>query len=106
MGGGFGIPYFSGDAPLDITAIGGALGERFEALPDSLAATDLCIELGRYLVGEAGVYLTRIVDRKESHGVTYLITDGGLHHQLAVVLKRHDHWVLAHSECVVSDGLL
>ncbi|NNF93031.1 MAG: pyridoxal-dependent decarboxylase, exosortase A system-associated [Altererythrobacter sp.] len=83
MGGGFGIPYFSGDAPLDITAIGGALGERFEALPDSLAATDLCIELGRYLVGEAGVYLTRIVDRKESHGVTYLITDGGLHHQLA-----------------------
>jgi len=41
------------------------------------------IELGRYLVGEAGVYLTRVVDRKESRGRTYLVVDGGLHHQLA-----------------------
>jgi diaminopimelate decarboxylase len=39
--------------------------------------------MGRYLVGEAGVYLTRIVDRKESHGEVFLVTDGGLHHQLA-----------------------
>lgn len=83
MGGGFGIPYFHGDAPLDIAAVGWALAERFDHLPDALADTELCIELGRYLVGEAGVYLARIVDRKESHGVTYLVTDGGLHHQLA-----------------------
>ncbi len=83
MGGGFGIPYFSGDAPVDIAAIGDALKDRFANLPDSLSQTDFCIELGRYLVGEAGVYLTRIVDRKESHGVTYLVCDGGLHHQLA-----------------------
>ena len=83
MGGGFGIPYFSGDEQLDVGAIGTALDERFASLPDTLIDTDLCIELGRYLVGEAGVYLTRIVDRKDSHGVTYLITDGGLHHQLA-----------------------
>jgi len=83
MGGGFGIPYFHGDGPLDIAAIGSALEEEFSSLPEKLASTDLCIELGRYLVGEAGVYLTRIVDRKQSHGVTYLVTDGGLHHQLA-----------------------
>jgi len=83
MGGGFGIPYFNGDAPVDVTKVGGALGERFAALPDALASTEFAIELGRYLVGEAGVYLTRIVDRKVSHGTTYLITDGGLHHQLA-----------------------
>ncbi|TNE46312.1 MAG: pyridoxal-dependent decarboxylase, exosortase A system-associated [Sphingomonadales bacterium] len=83
MGGGFGIPYFHGDEPLEIEAIGAALGERFDSLPDSLADAELCVELGRYLVGEAGVYLTRIVDRKASHGVTYLVTDGGLHHQLA-----------------------
>ncbi|AKM07413.1 pyridoxal-dependent decarboxylase, exosortase A system-associated [Pelagerythrobacter marensis] len=83
MGGGFGIPYFHGDAPLDIAAIGAALEERFASLPSSLSETELCIELGRYLVGEAGVYLTRIVDRKVSHGYTFLITDGGLHHQLA-----------------------
>jgi hypothetical protein len=83
MGGGFGIPYFSGDRPLDIAAVGRALGERFAALPAELAGTEFAIELGRYLVGEAGVYLTRIVDRKVSHGTTYLVTDGGLHHQLA-----------------------
>jgi diaminopimelate decarboxylase len=83
MGGGFGIPYFSGDRPVDIAAVGAALGERFETLPDVLSGTEFAIELGRYLVGEAGVYLTRIVDRKVSHGTTYLVTDGGLHHQLA-----------------------
>lgn len=83
MGGGFGIPYFHGDQPLDVQRIGDALAKRLDDLPDSLSQTDLCIELGRYLVGEAGVYLTRIVDRKESHGQVFLITDGGLHHQLA-----------------------
>ncbi|RPF70189.1 pyridoxal-dependent decarboxylase, exosortase A system-associated [Aurantiacibacter spongiae] len=83
MGGGFGIPYFDRDAPLDIRAVGAALADRFAALPAVLAGTRFAIELGRYLVGEAGVYLTRIVDRKESHGTTFLVTDGGLHHQLA-----------------------
>ncbi|WP_379546586.1 pyridoxal-dependent decarboxylase, exosortase A system-associated [Qipengyuania sp. DSG2-2] len=83
MGGGFGIPYFPGDEELDVSAIGAALSERFAELPESLENAHLCIELGRYLVGLAGVYLTRIVDRKDSHGETFLITDGGLHHQLA-----------------------
>ena len=83
MGGGFGIPYFDKDRPLDVAAIGAALAQRFDAVPEVLAETRFAIELGRYLVGEAGVYLTRIVDRKVSHGTTYLITDGGLHHQLA-----------------------
>lgn len=83
LGGGFGIPYFPGDEPVDIAAVGAALGDAFDTLPASLADTHFCIELGRYLVGEAGVYLTRIVDRKLSHGDTFLITDGGLHHQLA-----------------------
>jgi diaminopimelate decarboxylase len=83
MGGGFGIPYFPGDEPLDLAAVGNALSEELENLPHALADTELCLELGRYLVGEAGVYLCRVVDRKESHGTTYLVTDGGLHHQLA-----------------------
>jgi diaminopimelate decarboxylase len=83
LGGGFGIPYFPGDMPLDVEAVGAALGEAFGALPASLTDTRFCIELGRYLVGEAGVYLTRIIDRKISHGETFLVTDGGLHHQLA-----------------------
>lgn len=83
MGGGLGIPYFPGDEPVDLPRVGAALAEQVADLPPVLAETELCMELGRYLVGEAGVYLTRIIDRKVSHGVTYLITDGGLHHQLA-----------------------
>lgn len=83
LGGGFGIPYFPGDEPVDITKVGEALSDQFKRLPDILASTQFAIELGRYLVGEAGVYLTRIVDRKESQGQIFLVTDGGLHHQLA-----------------------
>ena len=41
------------------------------------------IELGRYLVGEAGVYVARVIDRKVSRGQVFLVTDGGLHHHLA-----------------------
>ena len=83
LGGGFGIPYFPGDEQLDIAKVGKALGKQLEHLPEILSSTRFAIELGRYLVGEAGVYLTRIVDRKESQGQTFLVTDGGLHHQLA-----------------------
>ena len=83
LGGGFGIPYFPGDQALDIETVGTLLCERLANLPPELAETRFCIELGRYLVGEAGVYLTRIVDRKVSHGEIFLIVDGGLHHQLA-----------------------
>ena len=83
LGGGFGIPYFPGDEGLDLALIGSELGAQLAQLPAILAETEFCVELGRYLVGEAGVYLTRIVDRKVSHGEVYLVTDGGLHHQLA-----------------------
>jgi diaminopimelate decarboxylase len=81
LGGGFGIPYFPGEHPVDVAAIGAALGERLADRDRS--GTRHAIELGRWLVGEAGVYLTRVVDRKESRGETFLVVDGGLHHQLA-----------------------
>ena len=83
MGGGFGIPYFPADQRLDIAAVGAALDATLAARPSVLKTTRFVLELGRYLVGECGVYLTRIIDRKTSHGETFLITDGGLHHQLA-----------------------
>jgi diaminopimelate decarboxylase len=83
LGGGFGIPYFSGDQDLDVERVGTALAETLRGTPDILSDSKFAIELGRWLVGEAGVYLTRIVDRKESGGRTFLITDGGLHHMLA-----------------------
>jgi diaminopimelate decarboxylase len=66
LGGGFGIPYFAKDQPLDVEAVGAALAKTLAERPKILADTKFAIELGRWLVGEAGVYLTRIVDRKEA----------------------------------------
>ncbi|HEX8640528.1 MAG TPA: pyridoxal-dependent decarboxylase, exosortase A system-associated [Allosphingosinicella sp.] len=83
LGGGFGIPYFHGEQPLDVEAVGASISSTLASRPAVLADTRFAIELGRWLVGEAGVYLTRIVDRKVSHGKTFLVTDGGMHHQLA-----------------------
>lgn len=83
LGGGLGIPYFPGDTPLDLALVGERLAAQMHVLPDALRDTEFCIELGRYLVGESGIYLARIVDRKVSHGEVFLVTDGGLHHQLA-----------------------
>jgi diaminopimelate decarboxylase len=83
LGGGFGIPHFHGEQPLDVEAVGGALSNALAGRPEILRDTRFAIELGRWLVGECGVYLTRIVDRKVSHGKTFLVTDGGMQHQLA-----------------------
>jgi diaminopimelate decarboxylase len=83
LGGGFGIPYFAGDATVDVAMIGTRLGEALAAKAASLDDSRFVVELGRWLVGECGVYLTRVIDRKESRGEIFLVTDGGLHHQLA-----------------------
>lgn len=83
LGGGLGIPYFAGDVPVNLKLVGDRLSEQMDRLPSVLRDTEFCIELGRYLVGEAGVYVARVVDRKVSHGEVFLVTDGGLHHQLA-----------------------
>jgi diaminopimelate decarboxylase len=83
LGGGFGIPHFHGEQILDVEKVGVALGEGLAGRAAILRDTKFAIELGRWLVGECGVYLTRIVDRKVSHGKTFLVTDGGMQHQLA-----------------------
>ena len=83
IGGGFGIPYFPGEAALDLAPIGAALEAALPRVKASLPDAQLSIELGRYLVGEAGVYVARVVDRKVSRGQVFLVTDGGLHHHLA-----------------------
>jgi diaminopimelate decarboxylase len=84
LGGGLGIPYYEKDRALDL----GAVGDNLEHLMRTLVRPRLpearvLLELGRYIVGEAGVYVTRVVDRKESRGTTFLVVDGGMHHQLA-----------------------
>jgi diaminopimelate decarboxylase len=83
LGGGFGIPYFKGETPLDLPPIGANLRAIVERASVSLPQAKLVIELGRYLVGEAGLYVCRVIDRKVSRGHVFLVTDGGLHHHLA-----------------------
>ena len=83
LGGGFGIPYFPGEAPLDLAPVTAALADIAAQAAAQLPGAELVIELGRYLVGEAGLYVTRIVDKKKSRGRQYLVTDGGLNHHLA-----------------------
>ena len=85
LGGGFGIPYFDKDQPLDLGAIGAEPRRACWPTRSARSSPDarVVIELGRYIVGESGVYVTRVVDRKESRGKTFLVVDGGMHHQLA-----------------------
>lgn len=83
LGGGFGVPYFPGELPLDLAPIGANLQALVERATGELPQAHIVIELGRYFVAEAGVYVTRIVDRKVSRGLVYLVTDGGLNHHLA-----------------------
>lgn len=83
IGGGLGVPYFPGERAVDLATIGENLhaltGQVRQQLPD----TQLALELGRYIVAEAGIYVCRILERKVSRGHVFLITDGGMHHHLA-----------------------
>ena len=83
LGGGLGIPYFPKEQRLDLAAISAPAGEAVSRLRKALGDPEIIMELGRYLVGEAGIYVCRVIDVKESRGVRYAITDGGLHHHLA-----------------------
>ena len=83
IGGGFGIAYFPGEAPLDLAPVADNLAVWLERVAAALPQAEVALECGRYLVGEAGVYVARVIDRKVSRGQVYLVTDGGLHHHLA-----------------------
>lgn len=95
LGGGFGIPYFAGETRLDLTPIGAALATIQQQAVRDFPGLRLVLELGRYLVGEAGVFLTRVIDKKVSRGQIYLLCDGGMHQHLAAsgnfgqVLRRN-----------------
>lgn len=83
IGGGFGIPYFPGEQPLDVSLFSDHAHALHARTQRCLPHARLTIELGRYLVGECGVYVCRITDKKVSRGKTFLIANGGLHHHLA-----------------------
>ena len=83
LGGGFGIPYFPGEQVLDLAPIGDNLRMLAKRAEQDFPQASLVIELGRYLVGEAGIYVTRVIDRKVSRGQVFLVVDGGLNHHLS-----------------------
>ena len=83
IGGGFGIPYFPGEKPLDLVPVGQNLHRLVRLAHEVVPSMHLVLELGRFLVGEAGIYVCRVLDRKISRGQVFLITDGGMHHHLA-----------------------
>lgn len=85
FGGGLGIPYFSHEAELDLNKVKSGLAELFAEVEadELLRGTQFLVEPGRFLAGEAGIYLTRINDIKVSRGKKFLVLDGGMHHHLA-----------------------
>ncbi|WP_273487031.1 pyridoxal-dependent decarboxylase, exosortase A system-associated [Roseateles chitosanitabidus] len=112
LGGGFGIPYFPGEQRLDLGPIAANLAALVERAAVELPQAKLVVELGRYLVGEAGVYVCRVVDRKVSRGQVYLVTDGGLHHHLAasgnfgqVIRKNYPVAIGNRMDGAVEDGV-
>lgn len=83
LGGGFGVPYFPGERRLDVSEIGENLEEIAARAAGDFPGADIVIELGRYLVCEAGVYVCSVLDKKVSRGKVFLVTNGGLHHHLS-----------------------
>ena len=83
IGGGLGVPYFPGERRLDLDPVTRNLAQLIERYQQRMPEAEIVMELGRYLVAEAGLYVCTVIDRKESRGETFLITNGGLHHHLA-----------------------
>ena len=83
IGGGLGIPYFPGDLPIELAPIGEQLETLIDAFHVQQPGADIAMELGRYIVGDCGVYVCEVTDVKESRGTSFVIVDGGLNHHLA-----------------------
>lgn len=94
FGGGWGIPYFSHEQALDLHALRHGMSQVHARLTQEWPSARMVVELGRFLVGEAGVYVARVMERKVSRGQVFLVINGGLHHHLAAsgnlgqVIKR------------------
>jgi diaminopimelate decarboxylase len=96
LGGGLGIPYFAGDAALDLASLKQGVRELLREIDSDplLQATRLVVEPGRFLAGPSGVYLAQVMSTKLSHGQRFVVLDGGMHHHLAAsgnlgqVIKR------------------
>lgn len=83
IGGGFGIPYFDQDQELDIVTVAKGLNQQIPLLRKNYPIADFSLELGRYLVGESGIFVAKVIDKKISRGKTFIVLDGGMNVHLA-----------------------
>ena len=90
FGGGFGVPSGLCEAPLDVKQVAEGINRIIDA-SNIKDRVHLILELGRFLVASSGIFVTRIVDVKESRGVTYILTDGGINNYLRPALKKLTH---------------
>ena len=95
FGGGFGVPHYEEETPLDLKDVGERVEEVFRPFSER-RNTRLIIELGRYLLSESGVFVSRIIELKESRGERYAITDGGVNQFVRPVLMgvRHEAHII------------
>ena len=90
LGGGFGVPYFKYDTPLVINAFKKDFSVMWEEYREKLSGTRIFVESGRFLMAEAGTYLTKILYKKECKGKKYLVCDGGSNqHASSAFLGRY-----------------
>lgn len=95
LGGGLGVPYVAGQEPLDVEALGRALGKSYaERFGDR--GPRVILEPGRFLAAESGVFVTRVLDRKSCRGREFVLCDGGINHFLrpALIGQAHPAWVV------------
>jgi diaminopimelate decarboxylase len=78
FGGGFGVPYEKGELDINLKHLGLLLHSDFAFNKLLLTSTALNLELGRFLVAECGLFITRVLDVKKSYGKKYVIIDGGM----------------------------
>lgn len=85
IGGGFGAPYYTDDAALDLRLISQAVHALYAASgPLAGSGIKLIAESGRYLVGPSGYYVAKIASVKTAYGVRFAILDGGTNHMLSM----------------------
>ena len=83
IGGGFGVPYFPNETPLNLQFVGEQLDKQLELIRRVTRINKVIVELGRYIVAESGIYLARIIEKKVSRATTYVVLEGGMNHHLA-----------------------
>ena len=85
FGSGFGIPYHPGQNSLDLSRLSALVAPLIDGLRADrrLREARLALEMGRFLVGPGGYFLTRVVAVKRSRGTDICLCDGGFNNHLA-----------------------